>query len=142
MNPLIAQLFSRHHFASVDDTTAEAFLDAPGAALLVFLEDPQRVRETLDLAVIVPELVLAFPGRFRVGVVLPGDARALQGRYGFRRFPACVIVRDGRYVGAIEGLRTWDEFTAGFAQLLERPPGRPPGIGVQVEAAGARGTCG
>ena len=111
-------------------------------ALLVFLDDPQRVRETLDLAVIVPELALAFPGRFRVGVVLPGDARALQMRYGFRRFPACVMVRDGKYVGAIEGLRTWDEFTSGIAELLERPPSRPPGIGVQVESAGTHGACG
>lgn len=142
MNPLIERLFSRHGFARVDDASAAAFGAEPGAALLVFLEDPQRVRETLDLAVIVPELALAFPGRFRVGVVLPGEARTLQGRYGLRRFPACVIVRDGSYLGAIEGLRTWDEYTSGIAALLGRAPSRPPGIGVAVQAQDPHGACG
>ena len=59
--------------------------------MLVFTEDPLRIRETLDLAVIVPELARSFAGRFRVGVLLPEAARALQPRYGFRRWPALVM---------------------------------------------------
>ena len=47
--------------------------------MLVFTEDPLRVRETLDIAVIVPELMRAFPGRFRVGVLLPEAARHVAG---------------------------------------------------------------
>ena len=36
-----------------------------------------RFKETLDLAVIVPEIARAFPGRFAVGVLLPEAARAI-----------------------------------------------------------------
>ena len=77
-----------------------------------------RIKETLDLAVIVPELAQAFPGRFAVGVLLPAAARAFQPRFGFRLWPAIVVLRDGKYVGAIEGLRNWDEYVARLAGLL------------------------
>ena len=42
-----------------------AFVAQPGHALLLFTEDPVRYKETLDLAVIVPELARAFPGSLR-----------------------------------------------------------------------------
>ena len=66
---------------------------APGHTLLLFLEDPVRYKETLDLAVIVPEIARAFPGRFAVGVLLPEAARALHPRFGFRRWPAFVLLK-------------------------------------------------
>jgi hydrogenase-1 operon protein HyaE len=58
-------------------------------------------------------------------------------RYGFRRWPALVVLRDGRYVGAIDGLRNWDEYLAEVAALLAAEPARPPSIGIAVTAAGA-----
>ena len=105
--------------------------------MLVFTEDPLRVRETLDIAVIVPELMRAFPGRFRVGVLLPEAARALSARYGFRRWPAFVVLNDGEHVGAVDGLRNWDEYLKEVAQLLETAPTRPPTIGIPVKTASA-----
>ena len=67
-------------------------------------------------------------------MLLPEAARAVAPRYGFRRWPAFVMLADGRYVGAIDGLRNWDEYLAEVAALLERAPARPPTIGI----AGAR----
>ena len=75
LHPLLDQLFTRHGFTRVAADTLDAFAAAPGHALLVFTEDPQRYKETLDLAVIAPEVAKAFAGRFRVGVLLPADAR-------------------------------------------------------------------
>lgn len=121
-HPLIAELFSRHGFAEVTADNFEAFTQAPGHTLLLFTEDPVRYRETLDLAVITPELARALPGRFRVGVLLPGPARAFHSRYNFRRWPAYVILRDGRYVGAIEGMHGWEDFLARLSDLLAAPP--------------------
>jgi hydrogenase-1 operon protein HyaE len=117
--PLIDALFARHRFAEVDSANLEAFVRATRHALLVFTEHPGRCRETLDLAVIVPEIVDAFPGRFAVGVVLPEAARALQPRYGFRRWPALVMLRDGEYLDAVDGLRNWDEYLAATARFLD-----------------------
>ena len=68
--PLVEQMFSRHGCTRVDADGIETFLARPGHALLVFTEDPMRYKETLDLAVIVPQLQRAFPGRFVTGVLL------------------------------------------------------------------------
>jgi hydrogenase-1 operon protein HyaE len=136
LHPLLAQLFDKHGYANVDAAGLDAFAAHPGHALLVFTEDPLRVRETLDLAVIVPELAHAFSGRFRVGVLLPAAARQLSARYGVRRWPAFVILLDGAYVGSVEGLRNWDEYVQEVGRLLEAQPVRPPTIGIAVKAAG------
>ncbi len=132
--PLIAGLFARHGYDEVSAQGLAAFIERPGHALLVFLEDPVRVKESLDLAVIVPEILRAFPGRFTVGVLLPEAARAVQPQFGFRRWPALVVLRDGRYVGAIDGLRGWDEYGAEVARLLAAAPSRPP-VDIAVKAA-------
>ena len=116
--------------------TIDAFACAAGHALLVFLEDPVRYKETLDLAVIVPEIAAAFPGRFAVGVLLPDAARTVHPRYGFRRWPAVVLLQDGRYIGAVDGLRTWDEYASEIARLLAAPPARAPGLAIPVRAQG------
>ncbi len=91
---------------------------------------------------IVPELVHAFPGRFTVGVLLPEAARELAVRYGFRRWPAFVMLADGKYVGAVDGLRNWDEYLVEVARLLDAAPTRPPTVGVAVKGGGdGAGNC-
>jgi hydrogenase-1 operon protein HyaE len=142
-HPLLAQLATKHGFVDLVADTFDAFANAPGRALVVFTEDPARFKETLDLAVIVPEIARAFDGRFRVGVLLADAAREIAPRYAFRRWPALVMLADGRYVGAIDGLRNWDEYLTEVAELLVAQPTRPPSIGIAVAAAGAgASTCG
>jgi hydrogenase-1 operon protein HyaE len=144
VHPLIAQLFTRHGCNEVTPDNIDVFAAGTGHAMLVFTEDPLRVRETLDIAVIVPQLMRAFPDRFRVGVLLPEAARALHTRYGFRRWPAFVVLCDGKHVGAVDGLRSWDEYMKELGELLAKAPTRPPTIGIPVKSTGgadARG-CG
>jgi hydrogenase-1 operon protein HyaE len=140
--PLVAQLFSKHRFTEVTPANFTAWTHETGRSLLLFLEDPGRFKETLDLAVIVPELYRAFPGRFRVGVLLPAAAREFAVRYGFRRWPAFVILADGKYVGAVDGLRNWDEYLADVARLLDSAPTRPPTLGIAIrDGAEGAGDC-
>ena len=142
LHPLLQQLFDRHGFTEVGVDDIDDFARQPGHTLLLFTEDPQRYKETLDIAVIVPEIARAFAGRFRVGVLLPDAARACQPRYGCRRWPAFVMLKDGAYVGAVDGLRDWGEYGAEVARLLAAPPSRPPTIGFAVNAdGGATDTC-
>lgn len=138
MHPLIERLFTEHAFARVDPASLEALVAPGGATVLFFSEDPKQYKETLDLAVILPEIAKAHPGRFRVGVLLPADARALATRYGVRRWPALVMLRDGAYVGAIEGLRDWSDYLAETAALLEAVPTRPP---IPLHVAGGFPAC-
>jgi hydrogenase-1 operon protein HyaE len=49
--------------------------------------------------------------------------------------PALLFLRDGAYVGVIEGLRDWSEFVAEVRQMLAAPVSRPPSIGIAVTAA-------
>ena len=129
-HPLVEQLVTKHGAKALTPDTIDAFIEAPGLAMLVFTEDPMRVRETLDVAVIVPEIQKTFAGIFRLGVLLPEAARALQPRYGFRRWPALVVLRDGACLGAIDGLRTWQEYDTEVTHFInaERAPARPVGI--------------
>jgi len=136
-HPLIARLVAQEGVADVDAGRFDTFIGHGGHVLLVFTEDPVRFKETLDLAVIVPELMRAFAGRFEVGVLLPEAARSVAVRYGFRRWPALVLLRDGHYVGAVDGLREWGEYVAEISRMLDAPPARPPSIGIAVTAPGA-----
>lgn len=137
MHPLIERLLGLTKAAVLEPADVDAWAGAPGAALLVFTEDPVLYRETLDLAVIVPELAQAMAGQFRTGVLLPAAARAIAPRYGFRRWPALVLLKGGRYVGAIDGLREWSEYVAELTRLLGSEPTRPPTVGIAVTAEGA-----
>lgn len=141
VHPLVDQLSSRHGFVRVDAESLDAFSAAPGHALLVFTEDPVRYKETLDLAVIAPEVARAFAGRFRAAVLLPADARKVAPRYGFARWPALVVLKDGHYVGAIDGLRNWEEYVEETQRLLAAEPTRAPSIGIAVKTAGDPGHC-
>lgn len=141
-HPLFQRLLGPLGYPELAADTVDAFAAAPGDSLLFFAEDPLRVRETLDLAVILPEIVKAYPGRFRVGVLLPEAARPVAARYGFRRWPALVMLRGGEYVGTIDGIQDWDVYVTRVAELLAAPTSRPPSIGIAVTAAGAgAGSC-
>jgi hydrogenase-1 operon protein HyaE len=113
--------------ADVDD-----FLAAAGDAVLFFTEDPKRYPESSDVAAVLPELMRAFPGRFRSAVVARESERALQQRFGFLRWPALVFVRNGDIVGSITGIQDWSEFLAKISVLLESPTRR------EVAAAAAK----
>jgi hydrogenase-1 operon protein HyaE len=137
LHPLLARLVSE---TGADVLAAEAY-DAwaaqPGPAMVVFAEDPDRYKETLDLAVIVPELHATAGGQFRVALLLPAASRALASRYGFTRWPAFVILRDGQYVGAVDGIRDWDVYVGELERLLASPPTRPPSVGIAIKIAGS-----
>ena len=136
LHPLFSRLVQETGAAVLDASTFEAWAEQPGAAMLVFVEDPERIKESLDLAVIVPELAAVRPGRFRVALLPPMPARAVARRYGFAHWPAFVMLRDGRYLGAVDGIRDWDVYLGELDRLLAAAPSRPPSVGIPVTVAG------
>lgn len=139
LHPLLERLTRELGYAAPALEAFSAFAERPGDTLLFFADDPERIKETLDLAVILPEVANAFPGRFEVGVLLPAVANAVAPRYGVRRWPALVLLRDGQYVGAIEGIRDWDEYRFHVARLLEIEPSAPPRFPAPMQRAGDDG---
>ncbi|MGZ5250088.1 MAG: hydrogenase [Caldimonas sp.] len=136
LHPLLERLVAETGAAVLDAAGFDAWAGPPGEAMAVVVEDPERLKETLDLAVIVPELHASRRRRFRVGLLPPVAARALAPRYGFAHWPAIVMLRDGAYLGAIDGVRDWDVYLAELDRLLAAAPSRPPGVGIPVRAAG------
>jgi len=141
LHPLLDRLVRETGAAVLDTESVDAWSQPTGAAMLVFAEDPQRYKEVLDLAVIVPELHAAAHRGFRVGLLRADAARALAPRYGFARWPAFVMLRDGLYLGAVDGIRDWDVYVAELQRLLTAEPSRPPGVGIAVQAADAAPSC-
>ena len=127
-SPLIERLFQEHGFPEIHLGEADGFAAAAVAGVLFLTGDPAQFPETLDVAVVLPELVNAFAGRLRAAVVAREDEKSLQLKYGFRRWPALVFVRDGGYLGVITGIQDWSDYLRQIAALLERQATPPPGF--------------
>ena len=123
-HPLIERLIAEFGLPEVDTVDVDAFLAASGDAVLLFTEDPRKYPESADVAVILPELMKAFAGRFRAAVVARASERELQKRYGFARWPALVFLRGGDIVGTLTGVHDWDDFVGQVSALLESPTRR------------------
>ena len=136
LHPLMQRLVQETSAAVLQADEVAGWLQEPGLAMLVFAEDPDRFKETLDIAIIVPELHVAAGRGFRVGLLPPAAARAVAPRYGFARWPAFVMLRDGQYLGAVDGVRDWDVYQAELQRLLVATPSRPPSVGIPVKVAG------
>jgi hydrogenase-1 operon protein HyaE len=52
------------------------------------------------------------------------------------------MLRDGHYLGAVDGIRDWDVYAAELTRLLGAEPSRPPTVGIPVKAAGTAGEPG
>lgn len=138
---LVTRLIEQFGATRLDDSTFEDGVAAPGLTVLFFTEDPQRIRETLDLAVILPEIAQAMPQRLRIGVLPPPLAVAKAPIYGVRRWPALVFLRDGGWLGNIEGLLDWADYVSTVQALLSAPVRPLPPKVIPVAAAGAA-SCG
>lgn len=141
LHPLLQRLLQQTGAALLDAESVDPWLALPGTAMLVFCDEPERQKETLDMAVIVPELCVARPQAFRVGLLPAALARSIAPRFGFVRWPAFVMFRDGQWLGAVEGILDWDVYVAELDRLLAASPSRPPGVGIPVRAANRSEPC-
>jgi len=96
-HPLVERLLVELDYPEVSLQNHDDFVAEPGMNVLYFPGDPTTVRDSTDVAVVLPELVDAFAGQLRPGVVTDvfGDGKTLMRQYGFREYPALVFVRSG-----------------------------------------------
>lgn len=136
-HPLIDRLRDELGYPVVDLENHETFVEAPGMNVLFFPGDPEVVKDSTDVAVVLPELVAQFGGQLRPGLVTDtfGDGKTLKHRYGFKEYPALVFVRGGDYVGAITRIQDWTDYLEQIAALLQAPPRRAPGFSIPVVSA-------
>jgi len=107
-----------------------------GNLVVLPLDSPAQRPEFFDLTVVLPEILSQFPrDTFRAAFVSPPASATIAKRFGVLRHPALIFLREGRYVGTIEGLRDWQDYRQSFARLGTEPP-RP--VPVPLTVSGAR----
>ena len=136
-HPLIERLLTEYNYAEVSLDNHDEFVAQPGMNVLFFPGDAKTVKDATDVAVVLPELVAAFEGQLRPGVVTDvfGDGVALRRQYGFTEFPSLVFVRSGSYVGTIMRIQDWGDYLGRIDQLFVAAPRRPPGFSIPVVTA-------
>jgi hydrogenase-1 operon protein HyaE len=137
--PPVTRLVDGHGARWVGQHNLAAFLAEGGDQVLFFHGDPVRFPEVLDVAVVLPELQRALPGRFRVGVVTRADEDAVAARFAANRWPSLLFLRDGQYVTLLPGMHDWTDYLARVTEALDLPPRRVPGVGIAVVASTTTG---
>lgn len=130
-----------HGLACIGQDELDAFAAVGGDVLVLLTEDPARSPETWDVAVILPEILKSFGRRLRGAALMPAPSRALAARYGITRYPAQLFLRDGEYVGVLEGMLNWDEWGGAVARKLEAPVSRAPSVGIPVRGPASDAGC-
>lgn len=139
----IGRMVQKHGFFEI---SPEFPVDRPasrtqsGLVALLLTEDPQRNLEVLDACVILPEALKPLGERIVRQVAGPAASAPLMQRYGVARAPAVVFLRDGEFVGVLQGIRDWGEYQGEVARLLDGPA-QPKPIGIPVRAANSQGAC-
>lgn len=134
---LIDRLIAELGYTEVSLANHDEFVDEPGMNVLFFPGDPTTVKDATDVAVVLPELVTAFDGQLRAGVVTDvfGDGKTLKRQYGFSAYPTLVFMRSGEYVGAITRVQDWGDYLNQISDLFVAAPKRPPGFSIPVVTA-------
>lgn len=125
--------------ASLDAFLAPAGDEAPHA-LLFFTGDPEQRLEALDVAVVLPQLLAAFPGQLRAGVVAREDESLLKPRFHVLVLPSLVLTRGGVPLGVMPRIYDWSDYVATLQRLM-RAPGpdtEPPSLSASGAYASSR----
>jgi len=127
-SPLIRALAARSGLPFVDESSIEAFLataaNEPPHTILFFTGDPAERTESHDVAVVLPELLAAFPGRLRAAVVMRQAEEALKARFHVQVVPSLVVTRGAIQLGVMPKIRDWCDYVATIERCLT--PGAPP----------------
>ena len=125
-SPQLQRLVDVNQLPVLDEAGIEEFAHAHPQIMLFFSEDPDRYPEANDVAMVVPELVKAFPGQLQAAIVDEQVERELKLKYGFRRWPALVFLRGDGYLGAITEMQNWDDYLRQVHAIITAEVSRPP----------------
>lgn len=134
-SPLVQNMLETHGYPVVNLETLDEFCESNETVVLFFTELMKPVPETADVAVILPEVVKAFDGRFAVGVVAWEAQRDLQLRFRFPKYPALVFLKGGEYLGAIPGVLDWADYLTEVERILDAEVSEPPPFVLPGQAA-------
>lgn len=134
---LINNMISQYQYPVLDEKTHDDFIQSHQQCVLFFTEDPARFPESNDVAMILPELIKHYHGKFDVAVIAQSAQRNLQTRYGFNEWPSLVFLRQGHYLGTVSRVQDWMVYLQLIDQILSTEPRKAPGFSILVEQQSA-----
>ncbi|MDV7211804.1 thioredoxin domain-containing protein [Azotobacter beijerinckii] len=138
-HPLIERLTATLGYPWLDAAGLDRHVEAQPFSVLFFAGDPKRFPESLDVAVILPELIKAFP-QLAPALIAGADEAGLQGRYGFSVWPSLVFLKEGRFLGSLSRVLNWGEYLERIPAILAGTPQDLPPLPVLSPERGAP-TC-
>ncbi|OYV38923.1 MAG: hypothetical protein B7Z80_08760 [Rhodospirillales bacterium 20-64-7] len=121
LTPALQRLFGRPDIVQISGENIEAFI-AHGDCVLFFTGDAVRYPEIDDVAVILPELMVAFHKRFKVGAINPDTERAIAKRFQVGIRPSLVFLREGVTLGVLPRVRDWAVYLDEINALYNAAP--------------------
>lgn len=101
------------------------FIAGPGLKVIFVTGDPVRLLDSVDLAVVLPELQRYFNGQLAGAVCQRGAEPAMASRFGADVRPALVFFANGEHLGTIPRVRDWDEYVAKVSEFMKRAASLP-----------------
>ncbi len=118
-HPLFLRLKESGDFIWLTQADEAPMKTLDGLGLLCIVDDPNMFKETLDMAVLAPEIKKLFEETLAAAwFTSPAIGRELATRLGIRRLPAIAVYCCGEMLGAIEGLRPWGEYQNELIAIL------------------------
>lgn len=130
--PLIDRLTGELGYALLTDDNYDSFTKENDTVVLFFTEDASRFPESLDVAVVLPELVASFSGQFVPAVIDRSIEKKLQKKFDFKVWPALVFLKQGKYLGTLTRILDWSDYATEIPTILQTTPSRNPGLGIRV----------
>lgn len=116
--PLIERLTSELDYLVLTPENHQAVVESNPNLVLFFHGNPKLYPESLDVAVILPELVKQFEGQFVPAVVSEEHDSFFKQRYSFTAWPSLVFVKNGLMIGAISKVQDWAVYIEQIQALL------------------------
>jgi hydrogenase-1 operon protein HyaE len=120
---VLARLTEELGYPVVDPDNVDAFLAGSEEAVLFFPNDPERYKESADVAVILPELVADLGRPLVPAVVGAPREKELAARFGVTVWPALAFFRQGEHRGTIARVRDWADYKQQIPALLDSRAG-------------------
>ena len=125
-SPLLQSVIDREGYCVVGHEDLDDVAEPLVFSMLFVAGDAERIAESNDVAVVVPELDKVFEGAVTPLIVDRQSEREIQRRYRFNAFPALIFLRHGEYLGAITRIRDWTDYLLEIPEILSREPSDPP----------------
>lgn len=126
MSEVLRSVVDRCGYAVLGMEEIDALAVGQPLVMIFLAGNHARQVQSDDVAAVLPELDKALAGHAKVVVASHENERALQRRYHFTSFPTLIFLRDGGYLGAIEGIRDWSDYLVEIPEILGREPHDPP----------------